>query len=77
MRTVVGDEEFNYVLLCNKVCGSAHYNMQMTIIVETEDKYQEWLSQQKTFVKDDNAATKTAEEEVGEIVEERKIAVNN
>jgi cytochrome c oxidase subunit 2 len=77
MRTVVGDENFNYVLLCNKVCGSAHYNMQMNIIVETEEKYQEWLSQQKTFVKDDNAATKSAEVEVGENDDERKIAVKN
>jgi len=77
MRTVVDDEDFNYVLLCNKVCGSAHYNMQMNIVVETEEKYQEWLSQQKTFVKDDNAATKSAADKVGEKDDERKIAVKN
>lgn len=49
MRTILGDEEFNYVLLCNKVCGSAHYNMQMDIIVDTEEDYLAWLEEQRTF----------------------------
>ncbi len=26
--------EFDYILLCNKICGKSHYNMQMKIIVE-------------------------------------------
>ena len=25
---------FDYLLLCNKICGASHYNMQMKIIVE-------------------------------------------
>ncbi len=50
MRTKLQDPEFNYILLCNKVCGSAHYNMQMAIVVDTEEDYQLWLAQQKTFV---------------------------
>ncbi|HAI01099.1 MAG TPA: hypothetical protein DCL98_06315, partial [Flavobacteriales bacterium] len=29
MRTILDDPDFNYVLLCNKVCGAAHFNMQM------------------------------------------------
>jgi cytochrome c oxidase subunit 2 len=41
--------EFDYLLLCNKICGKSHYNMQMKIIVETEDEYKAWLSEQKTF----------------------------
>ncbi|MGB5403890.1 MAG: cytochrome c oxidase subunit II [Robiginitalea sp.] len=41
--------EFDYVLLCNKICGKSHYNMQMKIIVETEEEYQAWLEGQKTF----------------------------
>ena len=28
MRTVLDDPDFDYVLLCNKVCGAAHFNMQ-------------------------------------------------
>ncbi|MFY9309642.1 MAG: cytochrome c oxidase subunit II [Bacteroidia bacterium] len=42
-------EEFNYMLLCNKICGNSHYNMQMTIIVESEADYNKWLSSQKPF----------------------------
>ena len=41
--------DFDYYLLCNKICGQAHYNMQMKIIVETEDEYNAWLSEQSTF----------------------------
>ena len=41
--------EFDYVLLCNKICGKSHYNMQMKIIVETEEEYQAWLEGQQTF----------------------------
>ncbi len=49
MRTITGNEDFNYTLLCNKICGAAHYNMKMDIIVESEEDYQKWLSGQKTF----------------------------
>ncbi|MGB0175522.1 MAG: cytochrome c oxidase subunit II [Owenweeksia sp.] len=41
--------QFDYVLLCNKICGSAHYNMQMKIVVETEEEYNKWMSEQKSF----------------------------
>lgn len=41
--------EFDYLLLCNKICGKSHYNMQMKIIVETEEEYNEWLKTQKLF----------------------------
>jgi cytochrome c oxidase subunit 2 len=41
--------EFDYVLLCNKICGKSHYNMQMKIIVETEEEYNKWMAEQKTF----------------------------
>ena len=41
--------EFDYLLLCNKICGKSHYNMQMKIIVESEEDYNEWLNEQKLF----------------------------
>jgi len=40
---------FDYLLLCNKICGKSHYNMQMKIIVETQEEYDAWMSEQKTF----------------------------
>ncbi len=42
-------EDFEYVLLCNKICGAAHYNMQMRFVVETQEEYDLWLAKQKTI----------------------------
>lgn len=42
--------DFDYLLLCNKICGKSHYNMQMNIIVETQEEFDAWLSEQPTFV---------------------------
>ena len=41
--------QFDYLLLCNKICGASHYNMQMKIIVEEEKDFNKWLAQQSTF----------------------------
>jgi cytochrome c oxidase subunit 2 len=40
--------EFNYLLLCNKICGLSHYNMQMNIIVDEPADFNAWISKQKT-----------------------------
>lgn len=40
---------FDYLLLCNKICGKSHYNMQMKIIVETQEEYDAWMKSQKAF----------------------------
>jgi len=40
---------FDYLLLCNKICGKSHYNMQMKIIVETQEEYDAWMKTQKPF----------------------------
>lgn len=54
MRTILDNPDFNYILLCNKVCGSAHFNMQMTIVVETQEEYDAWLSEQKVYMAEKN-----------------------
>lgn len=41
--------EFEYYLLCNKICGVSHYNMQMKIVVESEEDYKEWIDEQESF----------------------------
>ncbi len=40
---------FDYLLLCNKICGASHYNMQMKIVVETPEEFQKWMDDQQTF----------------------------
>ncbi|HTA61021.1 MAG TPA: cytochrome c oxidase subunit II, partial [Bacteroidia bacterium] len=48
IRVKRGDDpiEFDYLLLCNKICGASHYNMQMKIVVDTEADYNAWLAKQ-------------------------------
>lgn len=41
--------EFDYMLLCNKICGNNHYNMQMKIVVETQEEYDAWIAKQATL----------------------------
>ena len=67
MRNKLNDQEFNYILMCNKVCGAAHFNMQMDVIVDTPEDYQKWLNEQKPFI---------AETIVKEQVETNQLAEN-
>ena len=43
---------FDYLLLCNKICGASHYNMQMKIVVDTPEEYAAWSKENsaKTIV---------------------------
>src|SRR5690606_12438372 len=52
-REALGDPNYNYVLLCAKICGSGHYNMQKTVRVVTEEEYKQWLSEQTYFYTED------------------------
>ena len=40
---------FDYLLLCNKICGASHYNMQMKIVVETPKEFKKRIMDQQTF----------------------------
>ncbi|HLW50081.1 MAG TPA: cytochrome c oxidase subunit II [Sphingobacteriaceae bacterium] len=53
MRDRMDDQEYNFVMLCNKICGSSHFNMQKRVRVVTEEEYQEWLNQQTYFFNED------------------------
>jgi cytochrome c oxidase subunit 2 len=44
-------EDFEYVLLCNKICGASHWNMQMKFIVETQEEYDIWIASQDNLEK--------------------------
>ena len=41
---------FDYLLLCNKICGASHYNMQMKIVVDTPEDYKKWLNEKPTLI---------------------------
>lgn len=44
MRKEKNDENFNYVLMCNKICGGSHYKMKMTVVVLEEAEYDLWMN---------------------------------
>lgn len=49
MRIIQDDPNFDYILLCNKICGAAHFNMQMKIVIDTPEDYAKWLAGQKLY----------------------------
>jgi cytochrome c oxidase subunit II len=60
-KTALDPYTFDYLLLCNKICGASHYNMQMKIVVDTPEDYKKWLSGKTTLVQSvKTAATEAA-----------------
>lgn len=51
IREKRGDDpvEFDYILLCNKICGGSHYNMQRNLKVVSEEDFAKWLSEKQAF----------------------------
>lgn len=44
MREETENPNFNYVLLCNKICGASHFNMNMPVYVGTQDEFDAWVA---------------------------------
>lgn len=42
MREKTGNPNFSYVLLCNKICGKSHSNMNMPVYVGTAEEFEAW-----------------------------------
>ncbi len=55
-ETALDPYTFDYLLLCNKICGASHYNMQMKIIVDTPEDYRAWLKDKATIASEVKAA---------------------
>ncbi len=51
---------FDFLLLCNKICGASHYNMQMKVVVDTPEDYKKWLSDKPTLVQEVKTANAPA-----------------
>ncbi len=44
MRVKMNDENFNYILMCNKICGSSHYKMKLMVVVLDKAAYKKWYA---------------------------------
>ncbi len=42
MRDKMHNPQFNYVLMCNKICGSSHYKMKLMVVVLDKPAYKKW-----------------------------------
>jgi cytochrome c oxidase subunit II len=42
MRKNLNDDNFNYILMCNKICGASHSNMKLVVEVLDEAEFNEW-----------------------------------
>jgi cytochrome c oxidase subunit 2 len=75
MKEMKNNPNFNYVLMCNKICGGAHYKMKMIVVVDTPEQYKAWLSSKTTF-KDDFLKVAAPVEEAPMVSDSTKLAIN-
>jgi cytochrome c oxidase subunit 2 len=53
VRIERNNPEYDYVLLCAKICGAGHYNMQAKVRVVSEAEYATWIAKQALYYNDD------------------------
>ena len=79
-REDLNNPEFDYHIICNKICGNSHFNMKIKIVVESKEDYAKWMSEQKpTFVQQSEepaAPAAPAMEETEENEEAAEVAMN-
>ncbi len=68
MRDKMNNSNFEYILLCNKICGGSHYKMKMAVKVLGPEDYLNWQKTKMTYdgspwldFSDAERATKEAE----------------
>lgn len=49
MRELMNDDEFEYILMCNKICGGSHYKMKMAVKVLEPEAYLNWQKSKLTY----------------------------
>lgn len=59
MRKMTENPTFNYILMCNKICGVSHSNMKMNVTVGTQEQFDDWMadSNNTASVVNDSLAT--------------------
>lgn len=49
MRAKTNNPNFDYVMTCNQLCGSGHYNMKKKVRIVSQPEYEKWLGEQKSY----------------------------
>lgn len=63
MRVITDNPDFDYILMCNKVCGISHYNMQSPLTVVTPGAFKVWRIMLPPFEKGGTAGAAATEQE--------------
>lgn len=75
MREKRNNPAYDYVLLCAKICGAGHYNMQAKVTVVSEAEYTAWIAKQPLYYNEDvKKELQLAERKTAK--EQDKIALN-
>jgi cytochrome c oxidase subunit 2 len=78
MRVKTDNPKFEYLLYCNKICGSAHYNMHKVVRVVSMSEYQDWIARQKPYLTDklkQDLKMADAKQAAGKVT--NRLAINN
>lgn len=51
MRAETENPDFNYELVCNKICGKGHFGMKYLIVVDEPADYEKWYESQEPWLK--------------------------
>jgi cytochrome c oxidase subunit 2 len=51
MKAETGNPDFEYELVCNKICGRNHYGMKAIIRVLEQEDYDKWYAEQSAWLK--------------------------
>lgn len=49
MKDIMKDKNFEYILMCNKICGGSHYKMKMAVTVLGPEDYLNWQRSKTTY----------------------------
>ncbi len=51
LREEVGNPEFDYFITCAEICGRGHFSMKLKVVVDTQEDYDKWKSEQQSWLK--------------------------
>ncbi len=68
---------FDYLLLCNKICGASHYNMQLKVVVESPEEFKTWLKDKPTLTQAVKDANTTPNKDTSTSIKDSAVAKND
>ena len=51
MKEITKNPNFVYEIACSEMCGKSHFSMRGTVIVQTQEDYDTWIKEQKSYYK--------------------------